>query len=555
MNFKTVTDIKITSEILTYPNRQNQNIVAFYDYIDRAPKNNLIIIPPAYGETKKDSLKISYFLVKNGFNCLRFDATNHVGESDGDMLETSLEGMKDDLLSTLDFVEKEFKTSATGIVGTSLAIRVGIKAASQDKRIKLISGLVPIIDIQSSLKAIYHQDVIGEILNGSYQDKTIDDVMGFEVSINFALSAIKNNYHNLESTREDLKKIDIPIILISAQNDPWVNFKDVEDSLNYSPARNKKFILIPNAMHQINENPEAALLALQQTVINCKRYLINYNSTIDSIIIPSHEEMSRQWLIEQERFKNLLVKHLEGERIFWEKYLSKFLLIRKSNDYRDFLKQISGLLDVQQGECLLDAGCGNGHFGAWILKLSIEKIFREKLPLDKITALTYLGLDFVENKLKEGIRQHLHLLKKFRIINYRYILADLDRPLPIEDNHFDKICCNLVLSYLKKPQFTLNELFRVLKPGGKILVSSLKPYADLSLIYRDFADQTNKKNELEEARKLLSAAGRIKQKENAGIYNFFSGEELKKLFNETGVKNFSTYLGFGNQANIAVGEK
>lgn len=364
MNPLTAEDMKITSEIINYPNRQNQNIVAFYDYINRSLENNLIIIPPAYGETKKDSLKISYFLVNNGFNCLRFDATNHVGESDGDMLETNLERMKDDLLSTLDFVEKEFKTSAVGVVGTSLAIRVVIKTASQDKRIKLILGLVPIIDIRSSLKAIYHQDVIDEILNGGYQGKTIDDVMGFEVSINFALSAIQNNYHNLESTREDLKKIDVPIILISAQNDPWVNFKDVEDSLNYSPSQNKKFILIPNAMHQINENPEAALLALQQTVINCKRYLIHQTLTAKDVIIPFHEEMSRQWLIEQERFKSLLIKHLEGERVFWEKYLSKFLLIRKSNDYRDFLKQISDLLDVQQGEYLLDAGCGNGHFGA-----------------------------------------------------------------------------------------------------------------------------------------------------------------------------------------------
>lgn len=194
-------------------------------------------------------------------------------------------------------------------------------------------------------------------------------------------------------------------------------------------------------------------------------------------------------------------------------------------------------------------------FRGLILKLSIEKIFREKLPLDKITAVTYLGLDFVENRLKEGIRKHLHLLKKFRIINYKYVLADLDSPLPIENNIFDKVCCNLVLSYLKNPRFTLKELFRVLKPGGKILVSSLKPYADLSLIYRDFADQTKEKNELEEARKLLSAAGRIKQKESAGIYNFFSEEELRNLFNAAGAKNFSIQPGFANQANIALGDK
>ena len=95
--------MKITSEIITYSNRKSQKLVAFYDYTNRQTDNNFIIIPPAYGETKKDSLKISYFLVKAGFNILRFDATNHVGESDGDMLDANLECMKDDLLATIDF--------------------------------------------------------------------------------------------------------------------------------------------------------------------------------------------------------------------------------------------------------------------------------------------------------------------------------------------------------------------------------------------------------------------------------------------------------------------
>ena len=45
---------------------------------------------------------------------------------------------------------------------------------------------------------------------------------------------------------------------------------------------------------------------------------------------------------------------------------------------------------------------------------------------------------------------------------------------------------------------------RVLKPGGTIVVSSLKPYADLSQIYRNFVDQTENNEELEEARKLLT---------------------------------------------------
>ncbi|MBU2257642.1 MAG: hypothetical protein KJ926_00810 [Candidatus Omnitrophica bacterium] len=448
MSLETAENIKITSQIINYPNRQGRNITAFYDYIDRQPQNNnLIIIPPAYGETKKDSLKISYFLVRNGFNCIRYDSTDHVGESYGDMLDASFEKMKDDLLSTLDFSETELKVSGVGLAGTSLGIRIGIKAASLDNRIKLILGLVPIVDIQSSLRAIYHQDILAEVMEGMYKGKTIDDIMGFEVSIDFALSAIKYKYHNLDTTFDDIKMADIPLVMISAENDPWSDPKSVQAVLEHSPSKNKEFILIPNAMHQLNENPEAAIFAIQQTVIKCKKYLLAQTISPKEVIIPSEDEMSRQWLIEEERLKILLKKDLEGEKAFWEKYLNKFLLINKSRDYRDFLKQVSEMLDIRQAERVLDAGCGNGHFGAWILHELIHKISNDKIPWDKFVAPEYFGLDFVENRIKEGRLKHLNMLRRiyrelcirerYRIINYRYILADLDARLPFRDNFFD----------------------------------------------------------------------------------------------------------------------
>ncbi|MFA5361877.1 MAG: methyltransferase domain-containing protein [Candidatus Omnitrophota bacterium] len=555
----------IISEIITYANRENKKIVGFYDYMNYRPENGLVIIPPAYGETKKDSLKVSYFLVKNGFNVIRYDSTCHVGESEGDMIDADFEKMKNDILSTLDFAEKKFNAGTLGIVGSSLAIRTAIKAASQDKRIRFLLGLVSIVDIRSALKAIYHQDVIGEILNNEYRGKTIDDIMGFEVSINFALSAIKNKYHDLETTREDIRKVDIPIVLIAAEKDPWVNLIDVREALDLSPSTNKEFVAIPNAMHQLNENPEMAFFALQQTVIFAKKYLVHIDLKPEEVAVPSPDEMSGQWKIEEKRLKNLLQKNLEGEKAFWEKYLNKFILINKSRDYRDFLKLIYESMDIQQGESVLDAGCGNGHFGAWMLESLIEKIFREKIEFENFSVVNYLGLDFAENSLKEASLKHLNMLRRiyrelcirerYKIVDYKYLLADLESPLSFADNTFDKICCNLVISYVKDPGFTVGELFRVMKPGGKIVVSSMKPYADLSQIYSNFADQAEEPEEIDEARKLLSAAGRIKQKENAGIYNFFPEEELFRFLNNAGAKNIKILRAFANQANLSVSEK
>jgi ubiquinone/menaquinone biosynthesis C-methylase UbiE len=151
--------------------------------------------------------------------------------------------------------------------------------------------------------------------------------------------------------------------------------------------------------------------------------------------------------------------------------------------------------------------------------------------------------------------RELSLRDKYPLIKYSYVLADLEKRLPFNDAYFDKVCCNLVLSYVSDPLSSLKELCRVVKPGGKIIVTSLKPYADLSHIYRNFADMTENEEELKEARKLLSAAGRIKQKEDAGIYTFFFEEELKKLLQNIGISILTVKRTFGGQANLISGRK
>ena len=50
------------------------------------------------------------------------------------------------------------------------------------------------------------------------------------------------------------------------------------------------------------------------------------------------------------------------------------------------------------------------------------------------------------------------------------VLADLNKPLPIESNSADTIVCLSVLEHLCEPQTLLNEAFRIMKPGGAIIL-------------------------------------------------------------------------------------
>lgn len=558
----------IVSEVVEYENSRGKKIIGFYDHLKkRGPqKRPFIIVPPSYGETKKDSLTLSYYLVKNGFNVIRYDGTNHVGESEGDIISYTLSNAKDDLKSTLNFVARKFKVSEFGIITRSLAKRVAIKLAGEDARVKFVFGLVGIIDLQRTLKAIHREDVIGKILRGKSLGRDFIDTFGFEVNIEFLRNAINDGYHNLATTKKDLKKVKTPMIFLIAEKDPWVKIEDVK-LLFDNPHLQRKLYVLPNTMHQVYENPTVAKRAIRLGVVSCLRYLCNKNIRRSEVIEPTVREIAIQNRIEKERLRKLITITKETEKEFWSKYLTNYRIINKSQEYRDFMILINELLGkFREGAIILDAGCGIGLYGGWLLVSRLEEI--KKIYGGNISSYktsTYLGLDFTENALKEAKDRHNYINNQIHrrhgfdsnrpIINWRYILADLDYRLPFKDNCFDKICCNLVVSYLTDPTITIRELFRVLKRRGKIVITSLKPFNDLSQIYCNFLDKTENKKDIEEAKKLFIESGKIKYKEDMGHYKFFSEEELKSLLVNARGERTKTYRSFGNQANVAFAEK
>jgi len=87
---------------------------------------------------------------------------------------------------------------------------------------------------------------------------------------------------------------------------------------------------------------------------------------------------------------------------------------------------------------LLDVGCGS-------------KPYRELFTVE-----TYVGLDIdSENSRNRGIADELYDGNEF----------------PFPDSSFDSVLCNQVLEHVFNPDEFLGEIARVLKPGGKLLLT------------------------------------------------------------------------------------
>lgn len=63
-------------------------------------------------------------------------------------------------------------------------------------------------------------------------------------------------------------------------------------------------------------------------------------------------------------------------------------------------------------------------------------------------------------------------IEKFNQNGFNGTVADLGNKLPFEDNYFDIVFASEVIEHLVDTKFFLDELYRVLKPGGRIFLST-----------------------------------------------------------------------------------
>jgi ubiquinone/menaquinone biosynthesis C-methylase UbiE len=110
---------------------------------------------------------------------------------------------------------------------------------------------------------------------------------------------------------------------------------------------------------------------------------------------------------------------------------------------------ILDLLKPRQGEIILDAGCGTGIFTLGILSLGAHVV----------------GLDI-------SLPMLVRAAQKAKAYPFQAILADM-LSLPFQDSSFDKVVSVTALEFIKDAKGAVNELFRVTKKGGLIIVTTL----------------------------------------------------------------------------------
>jgi len=183
-------------------------------------------------------------------------------------------------------------------------------------------------------------------------------------------------------------------------------------------------------------------------------------------------------------------------------------VMEKGHHTRKFIYDIRenfvfSLIEAKKDEKILDIGFGSGI----MLKMLTER-----------RCNTY-GVD-ISSEAVEFIKK---TNKKAKVK-----VCDAQK-LDFPDNSFDKVVCSEVIEHLKKPDELLKEVYRILKPKGRFIISTpnyLSHYAILEWLY-DKAKMHDMEVDL--------------GKQHISRFNYFS---LKKAMKKKGfkIKNYGSFL-------------
>ncbi|WP_447977143.1 PilZ domain-containing protein [Candidatus Nitrospira bockiana] len=553
--------IGIHTEQLECRNERGQRLALAYDHPHTAlpPGAPLLIVSPGFGETRRDYIRLGYYFAGNGFHVLRYDHSHHIGESDGGMVETTLTRMARDLRSVTEYAARQWPASPVVVFGTNLSARVAMKAISGLSHVKLLALVAPIVDLQDTLATVHQEDLISGSLQGA--KRGISNILGYNIDADAWLQdATREGYGDLPSTLADAARLRVPVLLVSSQHDRWVRRSALAEIKKALGDYGLEWHVVPEPLPRLSDRSDTVRPILRRLVARCRAWF--YPLSAETVVDPDEEEVIRESQIEQERTRLQQHRSRATQEAFWRDYLDRSHELVNFSDYWHLLDHMQRLLGPAERETrVLDAGCGNGDFAMFML--ITHALQAEPAPP---VAIHYVGLDLVPNGLVQARANLLRVAAELRgkfavtvrpqaVMQAGLTCADLEAPLPFHDARFDRVVCSLVLGYLRDPLFTLRELLRVLSPGGKLLVTNFKPEADLSQLYRNFLSLGGRPSDLQKAKQLLEASGKLTEWAREGACRLFDRQELAMLLLSAGASQPRIYSTFANQAYVAVAEK
>lgn len=200
---------------------------------------------------------------------------------------------------------------------------------------------------------------------------------------------------------------------------------------------------------------------------------------------------------------------------------------QNNRTYRtDIDKRLQKVIDIvieQKPKKVLDIGCGSGF---------LIKILQEQHNAQ------YSGVDVYEDKSKK---------------QWVYKSCDITKGLPFKNNEFDLVIFGEVIEHIPDPDSVLQDINRVLKKNGKLIVSTpnLVSWANRLLILsgtQPLYTETSSTINLGRRFKILGQGGKVQG--HLKVFTHLSLTEILQLTGYKVIKKHGTSLTFPRPINL-----
>lgn len=532
-----------------------------------------VIITNGWGQAKEAFLPLARTLVSTfrahrlPIEVVRFDGIRKRGESHVDP-ECRVPGRE-----TQNFVFSQGVRDIEALVkhvressahGASRVVLVSFSASAIEARKAVardggrrIDGWVSVVgspDLQSMARSISGgvDYVGGHELGVSFG---VQELLGIRVDIDrMAVDAARHGMSFIEDSRRDLDSIRVPISWFHGRYDAWVDLVRVRDILSSGDTDSRRLVVLPIG-HQIKTSHQAdltfRLIAREVALMARGRNLLP--------VSPPTRVVRRLRLAEGRRRPD----QAADLQSFWRDYLvgrDRSLgieLLTAGSAYQSMMARQVEALGVRAGDRIADLGSGTGAFP---LALARDRRAPEDLEI--------IAFDYVREAL-DRTRRRLRSMGDGRRLRFTPIETNLDllattQGIPMADHSVDRVIASLLISYLEHPELLLAEIHRILRPGGRLVLSTLCRDADISRLYVESLAELQAGNaggdlpELDQAdlgtvaRNFLNDAARILELEDTGAFRFMDPEELSALVVAAGFEDVRVERALGNPAQAAV---
>ncbi len=558
--------------LVSYPGRGGEPIRALLDSVGDPRGAPAVIIPPSWGKTKETLLPLAAAILATfarageAVSVLRFDGVRRRGESHNDP-ECRAPGRENqhytfgqgaaDIHATLDFLEgsPELRPRTSLLVTFSIAAFEGRRAVLREPRGRL-GGWISVVgsaDPQALIRVISGVDYFAGYERGARFG--VQDVQGLLLDVDRCIEdALALGLGFLADARRDLAQISVPISWIHGRFDAWTDLERSRDALSFGDTARRRLIEVPTG-HQLRSSAEAR--GVFQLVAGEAARLALGREVAPAA--PDPEALRRRRRAEQRRRPAAAV----DVRGFWRDYLvgrDRTLgmeLVTHTEPHRELMRAQLRALGLRAGERVVDLGSGVGAFPAELARAAGGP---ERLEL--------LELDFV----REGLARARERLARSRLPEgwrLAFLAADLDaRALPLRSGCADAVLASLVLNYLRDPRALLRAARGLLRPGGRLVLSSLRRDADTSRLCVASVSELRsgggraafgEAGERALGRALsgfIADAGRLLDLEERGVFQFWDAPELVALLEGAGFARVAVEPAFGDppQALVARAE-